>query len=57
MPCAPETGSGAFLEAAPIILWTEAAPTIEDPVYDRLLAKPVLLDTLIEHICALIGDR
>lgn len=39
----------------PIILWTAATISIGEPVFDRFLVKPVLLDTLLEHIKVLLG--
>ncbi|OUL97374.1 response regulator [Paraburkholderia hospita] len=42
------------LEFIPIILWTAATISVSEPVFDRFLVKPVLLDTLLEHINGLL---
>ncbi|SDI83096.1 Response regulator receiver domain-containing protein [Paraburkholderia steynii] len=42
------------LEFIPIILWTAAMISVGEPVFDRFLVKPVLLDTLLEHIRVLL---
>ena len=42
------------LEFIPIILWTAATISVSEPVFDRFLVKPVLLDTLLEHIKVLL---
>jgi CheY-like chemotaxis protein len=42
------------LEFIPIILWTAATISVSEPVFDRFLVKPVLLDTLLGHINVLL---
>ncbi|MFP3555367.1 response regulator [Paraburkholderia sp. SIMBA_049] len=42
------------LEFIPIILWTAATISVGEPVFGRFLVKPVLLDTLLEHIKVLL---
>jgi DNA-binding response OmpR family regulator len=47
----------AQLKATPIILWTAAQPPRIDGLADVVLQKPVLIDSLLNHIRVLLDGR
>lgn len=44
------------LERIPTVMWTAARVSLDDPVVDRYLLKPVFLEQLLDEIRALLPE-